>query len=347
MNEYYAIAVVQEKQKAELQFIQKKVVIHDDFFSAFTNNTPTEYWQSFPFPLFINLGYPQIAIRDITRVLSEVKALDPQKYINFHKGNPYYWLGFSYFLVKDYESAAYYMNAAVREDINRKPQKNYPSPATDFIELKSESNKQAAKELVTFTADKLSELIDLYNSHFQQSKNDTQYTIENVREWFLERATKHEELNYSPLATTFISFILEVDTRIEQIKLVENSPSKDALYLHLFKGCLLFESLLKENPLHKPKNSRSTLNSIITNLSNDLGLNRKIPTSVNSMREIITLIKNYDHTVDTAFEITAKIRNTTGHSLSWNVFLDPIIYTKIIQVISHCCLHTIFKLYYL
>ena len=314
------------------------------FKNAIEEDNPKKFWQSFPFPLLIQLGHPLLAIYEIDRVLNDCKKIDEEAFFKYHKGNPYYWLGFSYFLLKDYQSASFYMDAAVREDINRVPV-NYPSPATNFIELRGEPSDQAGKELVELAELTLNDLVNKYNQFIKSNNENQEYSVELVRKYFLTRATKPEFPKLQSLATTFISYILEHESRYSQLQLVRNPSSKEPFLLHLFKGCLLFESLLKENPRVPQITPRQTLGCALQNLYQFLDIKPDINTSTDHFQNVIDLIGRYDDSLNIAFEVTSKTRNTIGHSIGWVVDLNQNDYQQLFEIISNCCLHVIFRLY--
>lgn len=328
-----------------VSYIFKKKVIKEEFLLAATSfENAKQYWQSFPFKALIIYGQLLIAYREVSSVLSKCRSFSEIAYKKIHKGNPYYWLGYSSFLLNNFETAAFFMAEAAKEDLNLdKP--NYPSPATDFIELLGESENQAAKPIVEKTELKLNDLIQKYNDYFQNHLNCPTIDIENIRDWFLRRATKTKGAELQTLATTLISYILEFEHCIDQWSLVDIPNSKEPFLLHLFKGCLLLESLLKENPIDPQITPRITLGPILQNLYSYLGIRQDTSISVDNLQEVINTLPGEEKSIQTAFEISGKIRNTVGHSLGWVIDLTIEQYKKMFELIGICCIHSIVSLY--
>jgi hypothetical protein len=71
---------------------------------------------------------------------------------------------------------------------------------------------------------------------------------------------KHTKKHHRTLVSTFISFLAEWDYRSRLIDL-SDAGSKEPFFSHLFRGCLLFESLLKANDCKPP--TRRTLGKML------------------------------------------------------------------------------------
>lgn len=121
-------------------------------------------------------------------------------------------------------------------------------------------------------------------------------------------------------------YLLDFDDRHKELRLRSKRGGSIApLIIHLFKGALICESLLK----HLYPNTKSlgeifhkaTFRKDFVNLCN-------ISISANSLQEIIDGIA--DDSQFTAFTTMAKIRNTTGHNLVRDdVFKNPAQYEKL------------------
>jgi hypothetical protein len=145
------------------------------------------------------------------------------------------------------------------------------------------------------------------------------------------------------LITTFISFFFEWDYRARLIEISE-AGSREAFFTHLFRGCLLFESLLKENT-RKPS-CKPTLGPIIRDLAADLGIPRKAASiSCNSLEMVLQSLTS-NQPIDDAIQCTGKTRNTLGHNLVWiATSLDANKYNLLAENIAVSCLHAISCLY--
>jgi hypothetical protein len=50
-------------------------------------------------------------------LLTRCSKLEPSAYAKLHKGTPFYWLAWAAFEVHDYETAAFYVDAAVSDNL--------------------------------------------------------------------------------------------------------------------------------------------------------------------------------------------------------------------------------------
>jgi hypothetical protein len=337
---------IKNEQLKQVQSIQIpiKEVIASEFLQASKMDKGDEYFQGFNFGIMILYGQYLLAYNEIKRVLHLCRQIDEKSYKTIHKGSPYYWFGMAAFLLRDFETAVYFMDAAVSEDLRLDPP-HYPTPATMFIELTGAPNNQAAKALVKVAEEKMNSLISVYNIFEIQKNPVQQLSIERIRELFLSKAVDTIEQKWQSLATTFISFILEYDQRVNQLNLVVRPSSKEPFLLHLFKGCVLLESLLKENPRIPQKKRMLTLGKLLKNLYLKLGLPGNPDISANRFQEVIDLIPSTNKTINNAFMISGKTRNTVGHFLGWEIEITIEQYQRLYEMIGVACLHTISKLY--
>jgi hypothetical protein len=120
--------------------------------------------------------------------------------------------------------------------------------------------------------------------------------------------------------------------------------SREPFFLHLFKGCVLFESLLKENPKKQP--TQTTLGNILRqDLFTELGISQTIDTSSNDFDAIVRSLTP-SLTVEETIERTGKTRNTLGHNLVWlSTSLDTKNYNLLVETIAVACIHAISTLY--
>lgn len=142
-----------------------------------------------------------------------------------------------------------------------------------------------------------------------------------------------------------MSFILEWDHRSKIIALRTESGTVEPFFIHLFKGCVLFESLLKANPKKPPQNNM--LVPILDELWSDLGFaaKKRDGASGYTFRQVIIDLLSDDNSVCTAVVRTARIRNTTGHNLGWKVSLSVAEYNSLAAYVASSCLHAVASLY--
>ena len=115
-------------------------------------------------------------------------------------------------------------------------------------------------------------------------------------------------------------------------------------FLHLFKGCVLFESILKGNP-KKPPPINYTLGRTLRFLHSELGIPNDINIGNTNFPDIIADLAGVNDSIQTAIQFTGKIRNTLGHNLGWVVNLDKMQYQRLFRMVSSSCFHAIAYLY--
>lgn len=274
-------------------------------------------------------------------LLHKCREIDPNSYVKIHKGNPFYFLGISSFLLHDYQTATYFFDASVSEDLRYGTDaKNNPSPSTRFLALEGEKEDQAAKQLTRLAETKVKRAIEIYNSMISHQED---FSIEELRERFLFPALSTQKPHgWRTLVTVFISFFIEWDFRNQLFDLQPNQGTLEPFYIHLFKGCVLFESLLKENS--KRTCNSNTLGKALRSLYRDLEL-KEPPKISSTFDQILTDVFQTDNSIATAISFTGKVRNTTGHRVSWNDQIEKLQYQRLFEMISVSCLHAIACLY--
>jgi hypothetical protein len=118
--------------------------------------------------------------------------------------------------------------------------------------------------------------------------------------------------------------------------------SREPFFLHLFRGCVLFESLLKSAP-GAPQ--LRTIGDALHYYRNQLGLRGQILTGANEFNDVVAaLTANMD--VDNAILSCAQTRNTIGHNLVWSTAdLNSQTYDWLVKNIGASCIHALSKLY--
>ena len=134
--------------------------------------------------------------------------------------------------------------------------------------------------------------------------------------------------------------------------LVPNQGTSEPFFLHLFKGCVLFESLLKENRTrlwNPPNPARNTLGAAIIEFHDLLNINRALGTQIgaNNLSDVVSSLNTTggNEPVDIAIQFTGKLRNTIGHNLGWNISINKLEYQRLFQMVASSCLHAIACLY--
>ena len=323
------------------------VIGYEEFKSRYleaANNfdSVTGFWNTHnqnPGELIINRQY--LLLRDrLFGLLRTCKRIDAGAYSKIHKGHPYYFIGISSYLLNDYQTAIYFFDAAVTEDIKygADPISN-PKPSTRFLMLDGESDEQAAKELTRFAQTKVERALKYYVSDVAKDPSIRGLTLDDLRNDFIFYAlTSRDKPGLRTLVTAFITFCIEWDFRNEFFEYEIGKGTSEPFFLHLFRGCVLFESLLKLNPSKPPIG-----NSLIPKL-NSLGDALKInhiQGGVFVLSDVFDEMQKYNKSISKAIKITAIARNTIGHDLGWNINISQKQYQELYFIIAASCLHAI------
>ncbi len=311
---------------------QRDVFASGDFFARFNLGGLIHSKQYFE---AINLG---------EQILHEIHRFDDSKFKDLHLGAPFYWMGMAAYYLHDYQSAIYYIDASVAEDIKNDPLSNN-TPSRLFLRLDGDANNQAAKEIVIKAQNIIEKYIVEYNKLLlKDSKEQYLLSLADIRKFLLEPASLFKQVNYRSSASTFITFFIEFNYRYFQL-MIRNEPGTNELFfMHLFKGCLLFESLLKNNPNKKlPENI--SLERVLIELSNEFNITEKIKIGGLSFQQVVKQAVNVDDRLNSLILLTGKYRNVLGHNVAWNTSLSCDQYVDAFYIIANSCLHAISVLY--
>jgi hypothetical protein len=287
-------------------------------------------------------GNPSAALNQGIDLLNRCHAIDETAYKQIHKGSACYWLGIASFLVYEHELAAFFFDAAVTEDFRAGAHPvNNPTPALRFIQVEGDPQEQAARPLVQHTEARITELINDYNIRPGCLANIGELNLPLVREKFLQPAVLPGRDNWRSLATTLISYSLEWDFRNTLLDIRPLQGTAEPFFLHLFKGCVLFESLLKGNPTVPLPPNITTLGAALQNLHQLIGIPQNINIGHTDLPIILLELANADDSLQTAMQFAGRIRNTIGHNLEWVVDLNKQQYHRLFRMVSSSCLHAI------
>lgn len=257
-------------------------------------------------------------------LLSEIKQLDEGKYYLIHKGTPFYFLAWTAFLLKDYEKAVFYMDAAIAEDM-RLTDRPWTERPMGLILTLSERKDHPAVKIVTEMRQLIESVINDFNSTCSENLSRDDF----VNNFVVGLINKNK--NYRSIVSSLYSYIFEFNDRIKILELrSKEGGTIEPILTHLFKGGLLFESVLKylvskyEWKITKGKKDKGKLPRTLGEFNNCEDFTNKFckfSTSSNSLKDVVA--KAIDSKMQTTFSTTAMIRNTTGHSLVWDdVFND-------------------------
>lgn len=289
-----------------------------------------------------------LTINNKIALLQHCRELNSQAYERICKGYPYVWIGLAAFLAHDYETGVFFIDAAASEDAKHRQRLPpcHPILASDFLKLKKNGVNSDVDDLIAGAEERLGTLIKDYNN---LAENAGELTIDSVRKYFLLPAVDQDKPSWRSLATTLISFVLEWEDRCQWLELRPDYGTAEPFFLHLLKGCLLFESLLKQKSRLK---SKSTLKCFLNELHAELGIPRSLDISAPCFEDVIKDVNSAEPmTIIRIIQITGKSRNTLGHDLGWisadeNKFvLEKSAYDRLVRTVGASCLHAIARLY--
>jgi hypothetical protein len=305
----------------------------------------TRFWNTFnpgPRELVKNRQFLQLRDR-MFELLRFCKSIDAEAFSRIHKGHPYYFIGITSYLLDDFQTAIYFFDASVTEDINFGADPlDKPKPSTHFLMLEGEADNQSAKELTKFAQTKVERALEYYTKIDKKSEI-SDLTLDDLRKEFIYYALKAtDKPGLRTLVTAFITYCIEWDFRNEHFEYEVKQGTSEPFFLHLFRGCILFESLLKLNPVISPKSK--TIGGILQEpeIVGELKVN-PIQGKKDGfvLDDIYNKLQSYDNSIDQAIQISYMARNTFGHSLGWDANINQSQYRESYLIIASSCLHVI------
>jgi len=336
------------------QFINHYNLTERELREAFTkathdNSTATNFFSNFTYVAHLHNGNPYAAFEEGRDLLNRCQAFDSNAYTLMHKGTPYYWLSSAAYLLNNFESLAFFLEAAVTEDVTKNKDPYKLSPALKFILLEGDLPDQAAYRLVKDAQARMQRSIDTYNDFTELPSSSGEFTLSILREKLLRKVFLPDN-KWKSIVTTMISFSLEWDFRNQLLDIRPSQGTNEPFFIHLFKGCLLFESLLKNNPnpRYQPPNDKTNLEKELRRLQAPLGFHDKSKLNINgkTLNQVLNKIDiESDKSLPTAMQYTGWLRNTLGHNLGWSVALNKNQYQHLFEMVISSCLHAVACLY--
>ena len=241
-------------------------------------------------------------------LLQRLRAADQQKFASIHKGIPLYFLAWLAFDLHNFEGALHFLDASIDEDKRKDPIGWLANPGPQFLLLNAPV--QAAQRTVEMLASRIDQELGRFSE---------QYNIVLTRMDFLRRFAEPMVRNETPsIVAAFYAFLLEFDDRVVEVEL-RSSPvlgSYQPLFLHLFKGGLLLETLLKQS---FPVLANNSLGDILQHAD----FRARVGLAPQSIREVPVNTLCADalaQTPESAFLATGRLRNTMRH----NLIRDPL-----------------------
>jgi len=321
--------------------------LRESFLAAAADDNGNAFFNSFQYAHQLFGGNYSATLNSGIDLLERCRAIDLDSYTRIHKGSAFYWIGMAAFLIHDYQTAVFFFDAAVSEDLRRGHHPvERPSPALHFIQVHGEVQEQAARPLVMDTQAKIQRAIDMYNHLEGRPPDAVDMSMETLRERFLTPAVSPGNQRLRSLATAFISFFLEWDYRNAYLDLRVEPGTAEPFFIHLFKGCLVFESLLKVNPLDRPPDNRRTLNQVLQYLHGRLGIPHDNPIGNSDFPTIVEGISQLPRDIRSSIIVTGQVRNSVGHNLGWDAVMTKEQYEELFFRIAASILHVIASLYH-
>jgi hypothetical protein len=295
---------------------------------------------------FMSVGLDLAAVRAWEAILESIRIVDPGRFSQMHKGTPYYFLGIASYRMDDFERAVFYMDSAVAEDFAANGANWVNVPAGYFFRLDGDSLNQYGRELVLRTRSVLNSLLQDTSAMWQHSLD-----VESFISKLIQPAIS-EAIELRSAVTTLFTYVLEFEKLLRHLRLSSNQPStSEPFYIHLFKGTLLLETLLKNSNSGKLLGGGNTLNKYLGNTAIKTALG--LPSDFQGMGRDLTFEKLVNsiparadiRLPDDSFRISWGVRNTVGHSLSWTSKLTADQYELLFMLIFAAITITVVELY--
>lgn len=284
---------------------------------------------------------PQESLIGYEDLLAQIRRVLPKRYPIMHKGTPFYLMGWLAYEMRNFEKGVFYMDAALSEDTKNDPSGWTDAPAAAFIFLNDHHPKAVANG-ITFQA---RNEIDSHLTRFS-SESGLGLDIGTLVDKFFRPHAR--DAAYRSIITSLLTFLLEGKDLQLQIGLrSHHGGSLEPFLTHLFKGGLIFESLLKR----KYGASGNTLGPYLNAGKADLSLSSKplykeMSTPI-KLEDIPAFLQNWSgkdfH--ERAIAIAYAVRNTTGHDLGWQDIFTEDLYKVLFDGIVNAIFWVIKKAY--
>jgi hypothetical protein len=252
-------------------------------------------------------------------LLEKLQETDETKFEKMHKGLPYFFMFWTAYDCRIYDKALFYLDAAISEDFHSFPQDWSEKPATKNYLLLNEDPHKSQNRVIQHT----NALIQAQLARFNSISNANPISIRDFVEKFVRYLVMDSAKNppvaklHRVIVTTLFTFIAEFEERFKELQLRSREGGSIELPLsHLFKGGLIFESLLKAT-YHA---GNCTLGDIFKTPGFRMDFPGGVDTSATCIADILQVVTSNDR--QTAFEVTSKLRNTSGHNLIWDDVFD-------------------------
>ena len=247
------------------------------------------------------------------RLMRVLLESDAQKLKCMHKGTPYYFLGWTAFQMGRFETALIYMDLAVAEDMRANPAGWRENPAGSFMMLNPDGG--AASDIVREIRAILGKQMQRHRASCDGEEASIDEFVLRLTNEFLRPGDSERSMDRSIVGLLYV-FLLEFQTRFSELQLrCDNSGTIQPFVSHLFKGALLFESLLNHwygEGLKKPTITRLFKGEAF---KNDRG-KATLDTTADDLNAVLVAMRG-KLTWVSAFSACSKLRNTMGHRVQW------------------------------
>jgi hypothetical protein len=283
--------------------------------------------------------------------LEDIYKWDREKYYFIHKGTPYYYCGILSFDIEEYDRAIFYFDAGLSEDFKNKTDWKTNCAAYHFYVLDDSYSNEIVQYPVGRIKRILEPLIQEYNNILNSKKS--QFKLDDLIKNFVDKKIKEKE--YRSTIPSLYIFISEIEQRRFQLELRSDfGGSIEPFISHLLRGCLIFETLLRN--IYSSHSSTEGLGPILndTFIKDDLDYcraNRKdLISYVSGVRKTLPDILSHllpylkkSEPVDRWFTITYSLRNVTTHSLAWPDVLNKQNYEELYKCVAFSIFYLINK----
>ncbi len=296
--------------------------------------------------LLIN-GQYQILRDRMFSLLRTCKQIDNNVYESIHKGHPYFFIGITSYHLGDYQTAISFFDAALSEDLSIED--GIERPTQLFFLLKVDNTYNAALQETKFVESKINRAITFYNDVISQNNIIPRLTIQDICDNFIKFILNSKnDPGLRSLLTTLFTFVVEWDYRNEHLDLGVTKGTSEALFMHLLRGCVMFESLLNRNPnpKSKHKDQNENLYQLLTYYQQELKLTFPYNTSSNKtdidkLGILLDELSEQKEELDQLIMLAYRLRNILGHNLAWEDRIDQTSYQKLYFIVISACLHVI------
>lgn len=351
MNEYT------HKSFSELEETLTSIIMHkgssNDFFARFGLSGQI-------YNYLLDVEKYSTSFKQMLEFLFFYSNKHPSLYAEMHKGTAFYWLGASSYICLDFQSALFYMDAATSEDIRipdnfvDKTNSNriclQRTPATSFFLLDKKEPYQTARPLTINAANYVIKYLTKYNRKIHQlglSLVFRNLTLNRLRSKLLAPSLSKPFENWRTLSSSLITYILDLEYHLIQLSIVPQQGTLEPYYLHLIKGTVLLESLLRHNlvnPFSQEELEQKTLYNSLVHCHKELGIGSSF-SGKSTFEQILNKLADIQDSLQAFYELSLQVRNSIQHSIAWDTKISRLQYQKIAETIIITCLHCINCLY--